>query len=169
MPKSHHQEKYQSLCSDFSRYDAAKVEYHDNGRLKQTLNAAGNAVNIEYDLNNSLQIVKDSLGNPTSAYEYDNRGLVVRVVDGLGNETKMRYDSESNLIEVRNPNSLVTIYEYDQFNNLKSRTEEYCGCASVTPGKTYYSYNIFGQMTELVLPTGASMTMTMTNTVELRQ
>jgi RHS repeat-associated protein len=138
---------------------AAKVEYDDNGRLKQTLNAANNAVNIEYDLNNSLQIIKDSLGNPTGAYEYDSRGNVVRAVDGLGNETKMKYDDESNLIEVKNPNNLVTKYEYDQFNNLKSRTEEYCGCASVTPGKTYYDYDIFGNMTNLVLSTGASMSM----------
>jgi RHS repeat-associated protein len=53
----------------------------------------------------------------------------------------------------------VTKYEYDDRNNLKSKTEGYCGCAGVVPGKTYYDYDGYGNMTSLVLPTGASMKM----------
>ncbi|WP_206758273.1 putative Ig domain-containing protein [Nostoc sp. FACHB-190] len=136
----------------------AKVEYGDDGRLKKTLNATGNSVEIDYDPANSLQTVKDVLGNPTT-YEYDTRGNVVRVVDALGNQTRMVYDDNNNLLQVTDANNLVTKYEYDDKGNLKSRTEQYCGCATVTPGTSYYTYDKFGNMTSLVTPTGASMTM----------
>ncbi|WP_206758544.1 putative Ig domain-containing protein [Nostoc punctiforme] len=136
----------------------AKVEYGDDGRLKKTLNATGNSVEIDYDPVNSLQTVKDALGNPTT-YEYDTRGNVVRVVDPLGHQTQMKYDDENNLLQVTDANNLVTKYEYDDKGNLKSRTEEYCGCPTVVPGTSYYTYDKYGNMTSLVTPTGASMTM----------
>jgi RHS repeat-associated protein len=136
----------------------AKVEYGDDGRLKKTLNATGNSVEIDYDPANSLQTVLDALGNPTT-YEYDTRGNVVRVVDALGNQTQMVYDDNNNLLQVTNANNLVTKYEYDNKGNLKSRTEEYCGCPTVTPGTTYYTYDKYGNMETLVTPTGASMIM----------
>ncbi|MBD2492233.1 RHS repeat protein [Aulosira sp. FACHB-615] len=136
----------------------AKVEYGDDGRLKKTLNATGNSVEIDYDPANSLQTVKDVLGHPTT-YEYDTRGNVVRVVDALGNQTRMVYDDNNNLLQVTDANNLVTKYEYDDKGNLKSRTEQYCGCATVTPGTSYYTYDKYGNMTSLVTPTGASMTM----------
>nr|WP_242054671.1 putative Ig domain-containing protein [Nostoc sp. FACHB-190] len=136
----------------------AKVEYGEDGRLKRTLNATGNSVEIDYDPANSLQTVKDVLGNPTT-YEYDTRGNVVRVVDALGNQTRMVYDDNNNLLQVTDANNLVTKYEYDDKGNLKSRTEQYCGCATVTPGSSYYTYDKFGNMTSLVTPTGASMIM----------
>ncbi|WP_392530127.1 RHS repeat-associated core domain-containing protein [Nostoc sp. C117] len=136
----------------------AKVEYGDDGRLKKTLNATGNSVEIDYDPANSLQTVKDALGNPTT-YEYDTRGNVIRVVDALGHQTQMKYDDENNLLQVTDANNLVTKYEYDDKGNLKSRTEEYCGCPTVVPGTSYYTYDKYGNMTSLVTPTGASMTM----------
>ncbi|NJR19365.1 MAG: hypothetical protein HC785_29265 [Calothrix sp. CSU_2_0] len=137
----------------------ARVEYDDEGRLKQTVNATGNSTGIRYDLENATQTVLDALGNPTT-YEYDNRGNVTLVRDALGNETKMQYNNNMDMTEMRNPNGLVTKYEYDNFGNLVAKTEEYCGCAGVVPGKTYYQYDIFGNMTNLVLSTGASMSMT---------
>lgn len=135
----------------------AKVEYGDDGRLKKTLNATGNSVEIDYDPANSLQTVKDALSNPTT-YEYDTRGNVVRVVDALGHQTQMIYDDENNLLQVTDANNLVTKYEYDDKGNLKSRTEQYCGCPTVVPGTSYYTYDKYGNMTSLVTPTGASMT-----------
>lgn len=54
---------------------------------------------------------------------------------------------------------MVTKYEYDSEGNLKSRTESYCGCPSVVPGTTHYTYNKYGQVTSIVLPTGASLHM----------
>jgi YD repeat-containing protein len=56
----------------------AKTEYDSNGRLKKTLNAADNSVEIAYDPENSLQTALDGLGNPTT-YEYDTRGNVERL------------------------------------------------------------------------------------------
>ena len=126
--------------------------------MKKTLNATGNSVEIDYDPANSLQTVKDALGNPTT-YEYDTRGNVVRVVDALGHQTRMVYDDNNNLLQVTDTNNLVTKYEYDDKGNLKSRTEQYCGCPTVVPGTSYYTYDKYGNMTSLVTPTGASMTM----------
>ncbi|GAA6619287.1 putative Ig domain-containing protein [Scytonema sp. NUACC26] len=152
-----HQHYLKEIIDPLNR-TGAKVEYDSNGRLKKTLNAANNSVEIEYDPTNSLQTVKDALGNPTT-YEYDPRGNVLRVVDALGHQTQMKYDDDNNLLQVTNANNLVTKYEYDDFGNLKSRTEEYCGCPTIVPGVTYYTYDKYGNMTTLVTPTGASMTM----------
>ena len=136
----------------------AKMEYGDDNRLKKTINAVGNTVTIDYNPANSIQTVKDALNNPTT-YEYDTRGNVIRVINPLGNQTTMKYDDNNNLTQTTDANGLITKYTYDSQNNLTSRTEAYCGCPTVTPGTTYYNYNTFGDITSLVLPTGASLKM----------
>ena len=68
-------------------------------------------------------------------------------------------NNPTSVTETRDALGIVTKYEYDLKENLTSKTEGYCGCAGVVPGKTYYSYDNFDNMTNLVLSTGASMKM----------
>ena len=135
---------------------AARTDYDENGRLKQVANGANTPIAIEYKPEESIQIVKDVYGNPT-VYRYDDRGNVLEVKNALGYSTFFEYDANNNLTLTKDANHLVTKYEYGDRGNLKSKTEAYCGCPGVVPGTTYYTYYTFGQMQDLILPTGASM------------
>jgi YD repeat-containing protein len=135
-----------------------KTEYDDKGRLKQVINGADIPINIEYNPEESIQIVRDVYNNPT-IYRYDERGNVLQVTNALGHSTIMEYDENNNLTQVKDANNQITKYEYDEFGNLKSRTEPYCGCPGAVPGITRYTYDKYGQPTSIVLPTGASLHM----------
>jgi YD repeat-containing protein len=137
----------------------ARMDYDAvTGRLIKTTNAAGQTIETSYDPDNSIQVIKDAAGNPTE-YEYDLRGNVVRQTNAIGATVTLKYDDNNNVIETRDAIGIVTKYEYDGRNNLLWKTEGYCGCAGGVPGKTYYTYDSLGNMTNLVLPTGASMVM----------
>jgi RHS repeat-associated protein len=140
----------------------ARLDYDPvTGRLIKTTNAAGQTIETSYDPDNSIQVIKDAAGNPTE-YEYDIRGNVVRQTNAIGATVSLKYEDVNNptsVTETRDANGIVTKYEYDLKGNLTWKTEGYCGCAGVVPGKTYYTYDSFGNMTNLVLPTGASMVM----------
>ena len=135
---------------------AARTDYDENGRLKQVANGANTPIAIEYKPEESIQIVKDVYGNLT-VYRYDDRGNVLEVKNALGYSTVFEYDANNNLTLTKDANNLVTKYEYGDRGTLKSKTEAYCGCPGVVPGTTYYTYDTFGQMQDLILPTGASM------------
>jgi len=45
---------------------AVRTEYDEKGRLKRTLDVNGEAVEVDYDPENSLQTVEDVFGNPTT-------------------------------------------------------------------------------------------------------
>ncbi|NES96694.1 MAG: RHS repeat protein, partial [Desertifilum sp. SIO1I2] len=133
-----------------------KTEYDELGRLKQVINGANVPIFMEYKPEESIQIVRDVYQQPT-IYRYDERGNVLEVKNALGHSTFFEYDENNNLKQSKDANGLITKYEYDNFGNLKSRSESYCGCPGVVPGTTYYTYNNYGQPTDIVLPTGASL------------
>jgi RHS repeat-associated protein len=135
-----------------------RTEYDESGRLKRMLDVNGEAVELVYDPDRSIQEVRDANGYPTF-YQYDDRGNVVQVTNALGHSTYLEYDDRNNLIQLEDANGLITKYSYDTDGNITSRTESYCGCPSVVPGTTNYTYNQYGQTTSLVLSTGASLHM----------
>jgi YD repeat-containing protein len=100
-----------------------------------------------------LQTIKDALGNPTT-YVYDIRGNVIQQVDALGHQTLMEYDDDNNLTKTTDPNGLVKTYTYDGQGNMLSKTESKPGGGTQT---TRYTYNQFGQIDTLALPTGAGL------------
>ncbi|MBE9098367.1 putative Ig domain-containing protein [Vacuolonema iberomarrocanum] len=137
---------------------AARSEYNDEGRLETLFDANGNPVTITYDPDNSTQVVTDANGNDTF-YEYDSRGNVVQQVDASGAKTLMKYEDPRHpflVTQVIDDNGQVTTYTYDANGHLTARIENDCGCANVPSGTTYYTHNARGQMTAIVLPTGAS-------------
>ncbi|MBI2807692.1 MAG: VCBS repeat-containing protein [Planctomycetes bacterium] len=112
--------------------------YDAQGRLNRTIDALGNAVQITYDPNNSLQTIRDPLGNPTT-YEYDVQGNIVARTDALGGVMRSTYDAGNNPITVVDPLGQTTTTVYDAAGNV---------LISIDPlGQTnHYTYNAFGQL-----------------------
>ncbi|MGF1677494.1 MAG: RHS repeat-associated core domain-containing protein [Rivularia sp. (in: cyanobacteria)] len=102
--------------------DGVRNEYDQSGRLKYLYDADGNRIEMGYDPNNSIQIVKDQLGNPT-IYEYDERGNVLTETDAEGKITKREYDDDNNvefetIISDRSGSEgFTTKYTYDSKGN----------------------------------------------------
>ncbi len=102
--------------------DGVRNEYDESGRLKYLYDADGNRIEMGYDPNNSIQIVKDQLGNPT-IYEYDERGNVLTETDAEGKITKREYDDNNNvefetIISDRSGSEgFTTKYTYDSQSN----------------------------------------------------
>ncbi|MEM0978786.1 MAG: RHS repeat-associated core domain-containing protein, partial [Cyanobacteria bacterium P01_H01_bin.58] len=137
-----------------------KSEYDELGRLKRLFDVDGDTVEIDYDPDNSTQIVKDAFGNSTF-YEYDSRGNVIQQVDPSGAKTFFEYadPNDSTLVtRVTDDNGNVVDYTYDRNGYLSSRTALH-DPSNENPDTTYYSHNKFGQMTAIILPTGASFSM----------
>jgi RHS repeat-associated protein len=131
----------------------AKNEYDDKGRLKKVVNAANGFSEIGYDPENQLETIKDALGNPTT-YVYDGRGNVLQQVDALGHKTLLEYDEDNNLTKITDPNGLIKIFTYDFQGNMLSKTEPRPGGGTQTSS---YTYNQYGQIKKLTLPTGAGL------------
>jgi RHS repeat-associated protein len=109
---------------------AARYVYDDNGRVIAVYDAEGKAVEMNHDLDNHREMVKDRLGNITT-YSYDNSGNVVEVIDALGNKTSYGYDTLGNESTVTNalgqtisrtydPKSSKQLSEKDSLGNTRS-------------------------------------------------
>jgi YD repeat-containing protein len=115
-----------------------KNEYDASGRLKRILDANGNPVEMIYDPNNSIQKVKDALGHET-VYEYDTQGNVVTEIDAEGKITKRAYDSNNNVLKTTvisdrsGPDGFTTEYTYDSDSNMLSMKD-------ALGNTTYYTY-----------------------------
>lgn len=97
-------------------------EYGEDGRLKYIYDVNGKPVEMQYEPNNSKQVVLDQLGNAT-IYEYDERGNILTEIDATGQITKRRYNDnndveEETVISDRSGSSgFTTKYTYDSFGN----------------------------------------------------
>ncbi|AFY50369.1 RHS repeat-associated core domain protein [Nostoc sp. PCC 7524] len=99
-----------------------KNEYDQNGRLTKVFNAVGDAVQLEYNPDNSIYTFKDVFGNPTT-YEYDVRGNIITEVDALGGITKRTFDDNNNVLSETNPEGETRSYTYDSQGNKLSETD----------------------------------------------
>ncbi|NJK65054.1 MAG: RHS repeat protein [Synechococcaceae cyanobacterium SM2_3_1] len=139
---------------------AVRTGYDDQGRLVKLTNADGEFVDYIYDPENSLETIKDGLGNPTT-YEYDPRGNIVQQIDALGNKSFAEYDDNNNLTKLTDPNGLISRSTFDQSRNLTSLQIPASPEVDHTDlDVSYYTYNNLSQLTNLVLPTGANFKMT---------
>ena len=130
-----------------------EVQYDDDGRFEAVIDALGNAVNVNFDVENNSFVQTDRNGNPTTV-EFDNRGNVIREVNALGGErfyeyndprnihletaitdangntTRFTFDNAGNVTLLEEPGGVFTRFEYDSFNNV-TRT---IGPATTDPG-----------------------------------
>ncbi|MBF7073465.1 putative Ig domain-containing protein [Glaciecola sp. MH2013] len=69
--------------------------YDDDGRMLKMVDAEGNELVLERDLDINQETIRDQNGNAT-IYTYDDRGNVLSTIDALGNETTFTFDDEDN-------------------------------------------------------------------------
>ena len=127
-----------------------RTEYDDSGRLKQMIDANGEAVELVYDPSNSVQKVKDVFGKETT-YVYDERGNILTEIDPLGKRIDRTYDGDNNVLT----ETVITREVNSQGNSVevKSTTEwTYDGSGNKLSEKdalgnvSRWSYNGRGQV-----------------------
>lgn len=98
-----------------------RTEYDASGQISKIFDAAGNALDINYNSAASRQTVRDPFGN-TTTYVFDKRGNVASEIDALGGVTARTYDRNNNIINETNPESNTTSYTYDSRGNKLTET-----------------------------------------------
>ena len=125
-------------------------EYDDGGRLVRHIDAFGQVIEFDHDLENRREIVTNRLG-ASRVLEYDARGNVVRELDELGKETLRVFDSRDNLLSETDPLGRKTEYTYSSSNDLLTRKDP-------LGNETAYTYNSRGQVLTVTNPRGNATT-----------
>jgi RHS repeat-associated protein len=107
-----------------SRKDAngntTRYSYFDDDQLKRIEYFNGTSVDFEYDRNNNLTGMRDSLGK--SVWVYDALNRVVQVTDSLNRTLKIGYDAVGNRTSLDYPDGNRVTYTYYDNNWLASMT-----------------------------------------------
>ncbi|MCK4658684.1 MAG: tandem-95 repeat protein [Phycisphaerae bacterium] len=124
----------------------ARNIYDDNGRLIAHIDADGNRIEYEHDIDGRMEMVTDRLGNPTFYY-YDEDGNVITQQDAQGNVTHHTYDNRGNLLTTTDALGRQSSKTYDSDNNLLTNTD-------FDGNTTTYTYNDQGQVLTVTNPKG---------------
>lgn len=119
----------------------AKNEYDNDGRLIAHIDAEGNRVEYQHDINGKQEVVKDRLGNLT-VYNYDDKGNVTRITNAYGNITQYTYDAKGNKLSETDALGNTTNYTYDAKGNLLTKTDPLGNVIQ-------YTYNALGNVLEV--------------------
>jgi len=137
---------------------AIRTEYDTEGRILRQIDADGNPINFDHDLDNFTERVTDRLGN-TTTYYYDDLGNVTRQVDPLGAETLFEYYPGTELVKYETDDAGNVISRaYDSRENLLVEitgaltSEE--PLTATTGFITRYSYNEFSSPLTITDPNG---------------
>jgi len=130
----------------------ARNEYDDNGRIIAHIDAEGNRIEYDHDLEGKQEIIRDRMGNIT-VISYDDNGNILSKTDPMGNTTTYSYDERGNVLSETDALGNTTTYTYDSNNNLSSITD-------AMGNKTEYTYNSRGQMLTETDPMGNTTTNT---------
>ncbi len=114
-----------------------KNEYDDEGRLTASVDAQGNRIEFDRDIDARQEIITDRLGFPTVLY-YDDRGNVILRTDAYGEDTSYQYDANDRLIREEDCAGRVKTYTYNQAGDTLTETN----CSG---GVTTYTRNDLGQ------------------------
>jgi RHS repeat-associated protein len=99
-----------------------RADYNAQGQLIALVNAAGHAVQLAYDVHNSLMSTTDPLGN-TTTYIYDDRGNALKEIDPLGAVTLRTFDADNNMLTQTDPLGRTTSYTYDDRGDMLTVTD----------------------------------------------
>jgi RHS repeat-associated protein len=102
---------------------ASRTEYDDAGRIVRQINAAGDTLQMNHDVDHNFEEVLDFTGHVTS-YKYDLHGNIVRKEDDAGNRWHYAYDSEDNLLTTLQPDGTLKSSTYDSHGNELTSTDE---------------------------------------------
>jgi YD repeat-containing protein len=125
-----------------------RYSYDALGRTSRVIDAQGSITDTQYDANGQVLSVMADVGglNINTLYHYDEGGRKVEVTSAAGSKaaqtTHYHYDSLGRRIkETVDPQglALTTQYQYDQNNNVITRTD-------AQDQLTYYTYDAAGQL-----------------------
>ncbi|WP_299883872.1 DUF6531 domain-containing protein [uncultured Lacinutrix sp.] len=125
--------------------DGATYEYtyDELGRAVIANNPEGGTVVKSYK-NNKLDCVIQPDGSMTT-FQYNSKGLPIKVFDNLDNETFLSYDKDCNLIAMKLPDGTISKWEYNQWGQC---------IAAINPEnhRQQFSYDALGRVTNVNLP-----------------
>jgi RHS repeat-associated protein len=126
------------------------------GQRTQSVDQDGFTVNYSYDTLGRLSMLKDGSGNPIVKYSYNNLGQLAAKLNSNGTSTVYGYDPAGNPLSIVNyapdgktVNSSFT-YTYNLLGQVTSVTDS-------TGGVTGYQYDPIGQLTQVSLPGGRTI------------
>jgi RHS repeat-associated protein len=113
-----------SVSDDFG--NISQYAYDDRDLITKVTDSLGNEARIYYDLNG--QILKNSIvvgGNeiPTNRCHRDIVGRLLKYEDADGNMTVYEYDDRNNLIKIIYPDESEITKRYNSFNYLERETD----------------------------------------------
>jgi RHS repeat-associated protein len=164
---------YLDTVTDPQGNTALRTAYDDQGRVRATTDAQGNATARSYDSSTFTETVTDPLGNATRLI-YDNRGNIVSVKNPMGVTMSYTYDTNDNVITTTNGLGLTTRFTYDDRGNPAGTTDANNNTTRVTytslnnvstatdaAGHTAtYLYDDHGKLVQLVNAMGSSSFLT---------
>ncbi len=129
-------------------------EYDSDGRLARSCAGATRCLNAAYDLVGRHQEIADASGR-TTRFEFDHLGRVTRATNPLGHVTSWSYTSDTRI--ETNPLGETTIQRLDARGRLVEKVEPHGLEEDPADFTSTYEYDSFGQLSALVLPSGARL------------
>lgn len=108
--------------------------YNTLGQLATQADAQANPTDFTYDTAGNVKTVTDALGHVTSN-DYDPLNRLKRALQDVGGieaETKFEYDANDNLTKVTDPKGLDTTYTYNGFGDLTQLSSPDTGVTTFT-------------------------------------
>ncbi len=96
--------------------------YDDSGRLIAQIDAEGNHIHFNHDIEGREEIIRDRRGFATT-YVYDDKGKIVTEIDAKGHVTYHDYDANGNELSRTDPFGHTTKYTYDAHGNVLTKKD----------------------------------------------
>jgi len=117
---------------------AARQLYDDDGRMIAMVDAEGDTIHLNHELDAQSEMIRDRLGN-VSIYLYDDSGNVIAKTDARGNKWQATYDAVGNKLSESDPYGNTITYTYDNQGNKLSKTDP-------VSNDSTWTYNANGQV-----------------------
>lgn len=121
-------------------------EHDGAGRLVSRQEADGGRTDYAYDVCGNPTAVMTTrsrtMGNPVQAYRYNDRGQIIGIWDGNGNETAYDVDAWGRIKETKTADSAKETYTYDYAGNVTSTKD-------ANGNIICYRYNSQGKVCEI--------------------
>jgi RHS repeat-associated protein len=102
--------------------EALNLVYDAEGRLSLVLDASGNPIQQEFDLDRNVGTLTDARGNQTLIHFDDRGNETARIVPGISTN-RFAYDQNNNLTNSVNARGFSTNFTYDTRGNVTSITD----------------------------------------------
>ncbi|QUI20894.1 hypothetical protein HZI73_00585 [Vallitalea pronyensis] len=130
-------------------------DYDDIGRVIKQIDGNGGIINYHYDMVNKTNSYHNTETGEKVTYEYNNKYLITKKIYEDGTYEAYTYDDNGNKTSVRNRNGHVSIFEYDDRNNL---------IKTISPQPFNYETNMFyndkDKLIKIQLPNQVAQTFT---------